>query len=99
VRPGECRAQISLARVLIAEGAINAGAIDAALRRAEDLIEETGARAYLPFLAEARAERARVRGDAEGAARALSEAHRLFVESGAAGHAERVALLWAADPA
>jgi tetratricopeptide (TPR) repeat protein len=90
-RPGECRARIALACVLIAEGAPDTAAIDAALVRAEALVEETHARAYLPFIAEARGELARVRGDAAGAARALAEAHRLFAEMGAAGHAERLA--------
>jgi hypothetical protein len=90
-RPGECRAQIALARVLIAEGAADRDAIDAALLRAEALVGETRARALLPFIAEARSELARARGDAAGAARTLAEAHRLFSEMGAAGHVERVA--------
>ena len=91
LRPGECRAQVALARVLIAEGATDTDAIDAALLRAEALVEEIHARAQLPFIAEARAELARVRGDAAGAARALAEAHRQFKEMGALGHAERLA--------
>jgi hypothetical protein len=91
LRPGECRAQLALARVLIAEGAADTAAIDAALQRAEALVEETHARAYLPFIAEARAELTRVRGDAAGATRALAEAQRLFAEMGAKGHAERIA--------
>jgi class 3 adenylate cyclase len=90
-RLGECRAQIALARVLIAEGASDIDAIDAALARAQALVEQTKARAYLPFIAEARAELARAHGDAAGAARAFAEAHRLFVEMGARGHAERLA--------
>jgi tetratricopeptide (TPR) repeat protein len=95
LRIGECRAQLALARVLIAEGAADTAAIDAALLRAEALVEETHARAYLPFIAEARAELTRVRGDAAGAARALAEAQRLFIEMGAKGHAERLAALLA----
>jgi adenylate cyclase len=91
LRPGECRAQVALARVLIAEGAADTAAIDAALQRAEALVGETHARAYLPFIAEARAELTRVRGDAAGATRALAEAQRLFTEMGAKGHAERLA--------
>jgi class 3 adenylate cyclase/tetratricopeptide (TPR) repeat protein len=90
-RPGECRAEIALARVLIAEGATDAPAIDAALTRAEALVEETNARVYLPFIAEVRAELTRARGDAPGATRGLAEAHRLFAEMGARGHAARVA--------
>jgi tetratricopeptide (TPR) repeat protein len=90
-RTGECRAQIALARVLIAEGATDTDAIDAALARAQALVDETKARAYLPFIAEARAEWAQVRGDATGAARAFAEAHRLFAEMGATGHAQRLA--------
>ena len=92
-RPGECRARIALARVLIAEGATDIAPIDAALACAHALAEETHARAHLPFIAEARAELARARGDATGAARALAEAHRLFAELGAAGHAQRLAAL------
>ena len=91
LRPGECRAQIALARALIAEGAINTDALETSLSRAEALVDETNARAYLPFIAEARAELARAHGDAAGAARALARAHRLFTEMGARGHAERLA--------
>ena len=90
-RPGECRAQVALARVRIAEGATDIAAVDAALARAQTLVEETGARAILPFITEAHAELARARGDTAGAARVLAEAHRLFTEMGAAGHAERLA--------
>jgi tetratricopeptide (TPR) repeat protein len=94
MRPAECRAQIALARVLIAEGESN-DAIETALLRAEALVEETRARAYLPFIGEARAALAQLRGDAPGAVRALSEAHDLFSEMGALGHVERVAKLLA----
>jgi class 3 adenylate cyclase/tetratricopeptide (TPR) repeat protein len=90
-RLGECRAQIVLARVLIAEGAADTAAIEEALVRAQTLVEETNARAYLPFIAEARAELAHARGDAAGAASAFAEAHHLFAEMGAAGHAQRLA--------
>jgi class 3 adenylate cyclase/tetratricopeptide (TPR) repeat protein len=90
LRPGECRAQLALARVLIAEGAADTAAIDAALRRAEALVEQTGARAYLPFIAEVRSELAGALGDDAGAAQGMAEAQRLFTEMGALGHAERL---------
>ena len=41
---------------------------------------------------ECRAELARRRGDDEACLRQLREAHRLYTEMGATGHAERVAL-------
>jgi class 3 adenylate cyclase/tetratricopeptide (TPR) repeat protein len=91
MRTGECRVQIALARVLIAEGATDTAAIDAALIRAQALVAETKARVYLPFIAEVRAELARARGDAAGAVHLLADAHRLFTEMGATGHTERLA--------
>jgi hypothetical protein len=97
-RPGECRAQIALARVRIAEGATDTAAIDAALTRARALVEETHGRACLPVITEVRAELARVCGDEAGAARALAEAHRQYAAMGATGHAERLATALAPSP-
>ena len=88
----EIPAQIALARALrLADGLESEGPIGAALGRAGELIEEFGARVYRPQVCEERAELARLRGDEAARTRELREAHRLFTEMGAAGHAERVA--------
>jgi len=88
----ECNAQLTLAHVLAhADGAAAAAAIEASLHEAERLIAETGARVYEPELQEARGRLAGLRGDAAGGERELREAHRLFTEMGATGHAERLA--------
>ena len=62
-----------------------------ALEAAEDLVKETGARVYLPFICEERAALALLLGDGAGRARYLRDAHRLFTAMGATGHAERIA--------
>jgi tetratricopeptide (TPR) repeat protein len=80
---------MALARAEVALG--NDAAVDPLLARCEMLIAETGAWAYRPHLAEVRAARARQRGDGAGWREALAEAHRLFTENGATGHAERIA--------
>ena len=54
------------------------------------LIRQKGARAWAPFVCEERARLAQCLGDA-AAERHLREAHRLFTEMGATGHAERLA--------
>jgi class 3 adenylate cyclase/tetratricopeptide (TPR) repeat protein len=87
----EISAQLALARVLLAEGGREREAIEAALARVEALVAETEARAHLPFVVEVRAALSRALGDEAEAARQLREAHRLFVEMGATGHAERLA--------
>jgi hypothetical protein len=56
-----------------------------------DLSRETGARAYEPLVHVELAELARQSGDQEEHQRELREAHRLFTEIGASGHAERLA--------
>jgi class 3 adenylate cyclase/tetratricopeptide (TPR) repeat protein len=80
---------MALARAEVALG--NDAAVDPLLARCEMLIAETGAWAYRPHLAEVRAARARQRGDGAGWREALAEAHRLFTENGATGHAARIA--------
>ena len=65
--------------------------VTTALRALEDLVTETGARVYLPFLWEERAALADLLGDEAGRTRDLRAAHRLYTEMGATGHAERVA--------
>jgi hypothetical protein len=65
--------------------------IEASLSRAEDLVRETGARLVLPFLHEERAGLARALQRPSDADRELREAHRLYTEMAATGHAERLA--------
>ncbi len=85
-------ARIVLARVLMqSDGASARSAIEAELHRAEALIDEMGARALAPLVLEERARLARLLGDEPGCERELREAHRLFAELGATGHAERLA--------
>jgi len=88
----ESQARIALARVLLqADGPSARSSIEAELARAEALIHETGARALAPLVLEERARLARLLGDEPGFERELREAHRLFAELGATGHAERLA--------
>jgi hypothetical protein len=54
-------------------------------------LEETGMRAWVPLLHEARAELERACGDDAAAQRELREAQHLYAEMGATGHAERLA--------
>ncbi len=83
---------ITLARVLrVSEGAAAADAIEAQLRRAKAGIERYGHALLTPFLSEESAHLARLVGDEEGCQRHYREAHRLYTEMGATGHAVRVA--------
>ena len=72
--------------------------IEAALARALELARDTGAKAFEPLVHVELAELARQSGDEEGRERELREAHRLFTEIGATGHAERLAGELAAAP-
>jgi adenylate cyclase len=85
----ELQNRLALARAEVVLG--NDAAVDLLLAQCETLIAEVGAWVYRPHLAEVRAERAREHGDAAGWRTALAEAHRLFTETGATGHAARVA--------
>jgi class 3 adenylate cyclase/tetratricopeptide (TPR) repeat protein len=90
-RLNECRAQLVLAQVLLhSDGVTARSAVEAALARAAALIEETGAVLYAPQLHVRRAELAQTLGDEAQRIQELREAHRLFTELGAAGHAERI---------
>ncbi len=80
---------VALARAEVALG--HDDAVEPLLARAEALITDMRAVAFRPHLAEIRAERARRHGDQPGWRAALAEAHRLFTETGATGHAARVA--------
>jgi len=55
------------------------------------LAEDAGMRVHLPQAVELRAEVAALRGDEAERARHLREAHRLYTEIGATGHATRLA--------
>jgi class 3 adenylate cyclase/tetratricopeptide (TPR) repeat protein len=87
----EIPAQLSKARALRMRGDEDAAeGATTARREAEELVKETGARVYLPLLSEERAALAALLGDAAARERHLREAHRLYTEIGATGHAERV---------
>jgi tetratricopeptide (TPR) repeat protein len=64
--------------------------VEVTLAQADALIREKGARAWAPFVCEERARLAQCLKDPT-AERHLREAHRLFVEMGATGHAQRLA--------
>ena len=74
-----------------ARGADARDEIERALDRALALVEETNGRAIEPQLLEERARFANQLGDAAACERGLREAHRLYTEIGATGHAERLA--------
>jgi tetratricopeptide (TPR) repeat protein len=91
-RTTECFGQITLAEALRrTEGASAGGAIRSALARARSLVEETEARAYEPWILEEEGRLAHLEGDNARVEKKLREAHRLFLEMGATGHAERLA--------
>jgi tetratricopeptide (TPR) repeat protein len=84
-------AGLTLARVLLATGNSNQhGEVERTIERAEACCEETHMRVYLPSLLEVRAALAERRGDPQQARRRLREAHRLYNEMAATGHAERL---------
>jgi adenylate cyclase len=87
----EIQAQLSLARVLLTSvGAEGRPAIEEALTRALELVEATGAKALEPQILVERAELARLLEDEATRKLQLREAHRLFAEMGATGHAKRL---------
>lgn len=84
----ELEAQLALARVLAEIGGTARGAaIEAALKRVEVLIAETGAKLYEPFVHEMRARLAEARGDARTCERERAVALKLFETIGAAPRA------------
>ncbi len=88
----EASAQLALAEArLAADGDVARPEIEAALQRASELTRQTGARLFTPQVHEQRAALAVLAGDGAEAERELREAHRLYSEMGATGHAERVA--------
>jgi class 3 adenylate cyclase/tetratricopeptide (TPR) repeat protein len=85
-------ARLNLARVLLATGDPHLhDEIERTVERAEALSEETGMRVHRPCLLEVTAALAERRGSPQEARERLREAHRLYTEMGAAGHAERLA--------
>jgi tetratricopeptide (TPR) repeat protein len=83
---------LALARVLRhARGADAREEIEQTLDRAFELVEETNGRSIEPQLLEERARLAYLVGDAAAFERQLREAHRLYTEIGAGGHAGRLA--------
>jgi len=88
----ESRARLARARALCAsEGAGARAAIEEDIEQASALVAATGCRAFAPSVAEARADLARALGDEAGHEQELREAHRLYNEIGATGHAQRLA--------
>jgi tetratricopeptide (TPR) repeat protein len=90
-RFNERHASLALARVLLGSAGTAAHAeIDAALADALKLARDTGAKAFEPLVHVELAELSRQLGEEEGCQHELREAHRLFTEIGASGHAERL---------
>jgi tetratricopeptide (TPR) repeat protein len=88
----EAVANVVLARILLAsEGLAAREEIETALERASELARNTGICSVEPMIHVELAELARQNGDNEGREQELREAHRLFTEFGATGHAERLA--------
>jgi tetratricopeptide (TPR) repeat protein len=91
-RLAEDIARLTLARVLLATGDPRLhDEVEKTVEHAEAFCEETGMRVHVPPLLEVRAALAERRGDEQEARRKLHEAHRLYTEMGATGHAERLA--------
>jgi class 3 adenylate cyclase/tetratricopeptide (TPR) repeat protein len=92
-QPGyETYASLALARILLSsKGPAARPQIEAALARALELARDMGTKAYEPLVHVELADLARQSGDEADRERELREAHRLFAEMGATGHAERLA--------
>jgi class 3 adenylate cyclase/tetratricopeptide (TPR) repeat protein len=92
----QCEATILRVRCLLAlEGVGAREIIETLLDEASQLIEQTGAHRWRPHVHAERGELYRLTGESDAEKRELTEAHRLFVEMGATGHAERIATLLA----
>jgi tetratricopeptide (TPR) repeat protein len=91
-RFGEIEALGALARTLLAGGDVaEAARIEVLVEQMTVLAEDTGMRLYLPQAVELRAELAGLRGDPAAREGHLREAHRLYAEMNAVGHAARLA--------
>jgi len=83
---------LTRARILRhARGADAHDEIEQTLDRALELVEETNGRSIEPQILEERACLVGLLGDAAACQRGLRDAHRLYTEIGAGGHAERLA--------
>jgi class 3 adenylate cyclase/tetratricopeptide (TPR) repeat protein len=92
MRLAECRALFALAAsIRTLRGAEAHAEVEGILDEAAALVRDTGARAREPLIRLERAELARLVGDDARRRSELREAHRLFSEMGATGHAERLA--------
>jgi class 3 adenylate cyclase/tetratricopeptide (TPR) repeat protein len=88
----EAEAYLALAAILTRTlGADARPEIEASLEKSRELFDETGIRVRLPVLNVERSRLARILRDDATADRELREAHRLYTEMGATGHAERIA--------
>jgi class 3 adenylate cyclase/tetratricopeptide (TPR) repeat protein len=88
----EIKAQLVLASALMQPEVSGATTeVETLLEQAAALVDQTGAAAFKPSIHEERSNLARLMGDASTRDRELRTAHRLFVEMGATGHAERLA--------
>jgi tetratricopeptide (TPR) repeat protein len=88
----QCEATIVHVRCLRAlVGADARQTIETLLEEVSQLIEQTGAERWRPHVHVERGELYRLTEDTDAANRELAEAHRLFAEMGATGHAESVA--------
>jgi class 3 adenylate cyclase/tetratricopeptide (TPR) repeat protein len=83
----ENHAELTLARILLGtEGAAAADAAETLIDEAAAQMRLMGLRAYFPHVALAKAEVARLRGDAGARMAHLADAEQLFADIGAAGH-------------
>jgi hypothetical protein len=91
-RCDEIRANLALAHIQLSRADSEAlEGVEQALVRAQELIDETGARLYQPEVHDFRAHLARLRGDTETGLRELDAARRLYAEMGATAQVERLA--------
>jgi tetratricopeptide (TPR) repeat protein len=87
----EAQAHLTLARVLLSRAGEKArGEIESALESCLSLVAQTQARVYEPHVHEVRAGLADLLGDEATRERECRDAHRLFAEMGATGHAKRM---------
>lgn len=88
----EAIASLGLARLLLGtEGVDAADRIEEALSNTWRISEELGSKLLLPHVHLVRSQLAHLRGDEATSRRELRSAHQLFVETGATGHARRLA--------
>jgi class 3 adenylate cyclase/tetratricopeptide (TPR) repeat protein len=87
----ELQAQTALATVLLRQArSEDQDRIAETLDLADDLIEKTGGIIMKPFITIRRAEFGRLKGDNAGYHKMLQEAHRMFINMDASGHAARL---------